>query len=82
MKIDKQLIIIFIIVLVTVIGAVIVMDTIHKQNEIKKVNYENKMVETCENLGLELLEYSKGNIFKESSIICFNKISKEIINIK
>ena len=82
MKIDKTFITIFIVVLISVISFVLLLDIMMEERESSKTNYENEMVETCENLGLELLDYSKGSWFKDKKINCFNKITKEVITIE
>ena len=82
MKIDKNFIIMFITVLAFVIGMVVLLDVITKEREISKINYEDEMKQVCQDLGLELLDYSKSTIFKDKKITCFNKTTKEVITIK
>ncbi len=82
MRIDKTLIIIFIITLVTVIGMVSLLDVFNKDKENRNINYESEMNQVCQDLGLELLDYSKSTIFKYKKLSCFNKTTKEVITIK
>lgn len=49
---------------------------------IGQMNFPNQAEEMCEEIGLELFDYSSGSIFIESSITCINPTTKEIVKIR